>query len=102
MKIHHPYVIATLTLAIAFFVVFVMVELCIAREPVLAPNLLRQRVPILVGMSNVLAAQCDYAVMYFFPLWFQSVQLTSASTAGTVLQLSVPFMFVFINTNVAW
>lgn len=44
----------TLCLSVAIFVVFLLVELLIAPEPVLAPFLLRQKVPMLIGMSNLL------------------------------------------------
>ncbi|KAN0075559.1 Major facilitator superfamily domain containing protein [Tylopilus felleus] len=77
-----PWVIVPLALACTFFVAFVVVELLIAPEPVLAPSLLKQRVPVLVGMSNFLVALCNFSVMYFFPMWFQTVALTSAAVAG--------------------
>ncbi|KAF8352168.1 vacuolar amino acid permease [Amanita rubescens] len=50
--------------------------------PVLAPSLLRQKVPVLVGLSNFLVSTCNFAVTYFFPMWFQTVMLTRASIAG--------------------
>ncbi|KAF7981055.1 hypothetical protein HWV62_35520 [Athelia sp. TMB] len=77
-----PIVIASLTLACVFAVAFVAVELFVAPEPVLAPALLRQRVPVLVGASNFLVSLNNFSIMYFFPMWFQTVALTSAATAG--------------------
>jgi MFS family permease len=77
-----PWVIIPLALAGAFFIAFVLVELLMAREPILAPFLLKQKVPVLVGISNFLVALCNFAVMYFLPMWFQTVALTSASIAG--------------------
>ncbi|KAF8312574.1 MFS general substrate transporter [Cantharellus anzutake] len=77
-----PLVLTSLSVAIAFSVLFVVVELCVAKEPILPLWLLRQRIPLLVGISNVLVAQCNFTIIYFFPLWFQSVQLTSTSEAG--------------------
>ncbi|KAI6138005.1 major facilitator superfamily domain-containing protein [Pisolithus thermaeus] len=77
-----PLVVASLVLGIAFMVAFILVELCISPEPVLAPILLRQKVPVIVGVSNFLVAMCNFSVMYFFPMWFQTVALTSTSTAG--------------------
>ncbi|EGN96457.1 hypothetical protein SERLA73DRAFT_186194 [Serpula lacrymans var. lacrymans S7.3] len=79
---NHPLVITSLVLSGVFFLLFVIFELLIAPEPVLAPFLLRQKIPVLVGISNFLVAMCNFAVMYFFPTWFQTVALTSASTAG--------------------
>ena len=65
-----------------FFVLFVWIELKIAPEPVLPPFLLKQKIPVLVGISNFLVATCNFSVMYNFPTWFQTVLLTSASEAG--------------------
>ncbi|KIJ63392.1 hypothetical protein HYDPIDRAFT_113380 [Hydnomerulius pinastri MD-312] len=79
---NEPWVVVPLALAGAFFVAFVLVELLVAPEPVLAPLLLRQKVPVLVGTSNFLVALCNFSVMYFFPMWFQTVALTNASIAG--------------------
>ncbi|KAF9228964.1 vacuolar amino acid permease [Gyrodon lividus] len=77
-----PWVIIPLAVAGALITVFVLVELLIAPEPVLAPFLLKQKVPVLVGISNFLVGLCNFSVMYFFPMWFQTVALTSASIAG--------------------
>ncbi|PCH38509.1 vacuolar amino acid permease [Wolfiporia cocos MD-104 SS10] len=80
-----PSVYVPLTLAGVFAVIFVVFELCIAPEPVLAPILLRQKIPVLVGISNFLVSMCNFTVMYNFPTWFQTVLLTSASEAGAHL-----------------
>ncbi|KAF8842637.1 MFS general substrate transporter [Paxillus ammoniavirescens] len=77
-----PWVIVSLAVSGVFFIAFVLMELLVAPEPVLAPYLLKQKVPVLVGISNYLVALCNFAVMYFFPMWFQTVALTSASIAG--------------------
>lgn len=71
-----------LVLTVAFTVGFIYIELRVAPEPVLAPFLLRQKIPVLVGISNFLVAMCNFTVMYNFPMWFQTVLLTSASEAG--------------------
>ncbi|KAI0728869.1 MFS general substrate transporter [Fomitopsis betulina] len=80
-----PAVIVPLILSVVFFIVFVIFELYIAVEPVLAPSLLKQKIPVLVGISNFLVATCNFMVMYNFPTWFQTVLLTSASEAGAHL-----------------
>ena len=72
----------SLVVAIGFFLLFLVVELKLAIEPVLTPYLLRQRIPVLVGISNSLVAFCNFSIMYFFPMWFQTVMLSSASVAG--------------------
>ena len=68
--------------AITFFLLFLLVELKLATEPVLVPSLLKQKIPVLVGVNNFLVAICNFSILYFFPMWFQTVMLTSASTAG--------------------
>lgn len=49
-----PSVIVSIIIAFVTFVLFVIFELFIAPEPVLAPFLLKMRVPVLIGMSNLL------------------------------------------------
>ncbi|KAI0028996.1 major facilitator superfamily domain-containing protein [Vararia minispora EC-137] len=61
---------------------FAVWELCVAAEPMLAPSLLSQKVPVLVGISNFCVDYSNFAMAYFLPMWFQSVMLTSASEAG--------------------
>ncbi|KAF8162685.1 major facilitator superfamily domain-containing protein [Crassisporium funariophilum] len=68
--------------SIAFSILFVLIEVYVAIEPVLPPYLLMQKVPVLVGCSNALVAVCNLSVTYYFPTWFQTVMLSSASTAG--------------------
>ncbi|KAI0355184.1 vacuolar amino acid permease [Trametes cingulata] len=80
-----PTVYVPLTLAFVFALLFIYVELRVAPEPILAPFLLREKIPVLVGISNFLVALCNFTVMYNFPTWFQTVMLTSASEAGAHL-----------------
>ncbi|KAJ7221383.1 vacuolar amino acid permease [Mycena pura] len=75
-------VIVPLVLAAVFFFTFLGVEIFVAPEPVMAPAMLRQKIPVLVSASNFLVAACNFSVTYFFPMWFQVVTLQSASTAG--------------------
>lgn len=78
-------VIAPLVLMIAFAITFVLFELYVAPKPVMEPSLLKQKVPVLVSMSNFLVANCNFTVTYFFPMYFQTVLLTSSSVAGAHL-----------------
>ncbi|KAJ7169257.1 MFS general substrate transporter [Mycena crocata] len=71
-----------LALGIVFFLAFLVVEIYIAPEPVMAPFLLKQRIPVLISASNFLVSACNFSVTYFFPMWFQVVTLESAATAG--------------------
>ncbi|KAF8061802.1 vacuolar amino acid permease [Lyophyllum atratum] len=77
-----PLVWVSLLLSIISLALFLLVEIFIAYEPVLPTTLLIQKVPLLIGCSNALVAVCNLSVTYFFPVWFQTVMLSSASTAG--------------------
>ena len=81
---------APLSSAVASALLFVYVELRVAPEPILAPFLLKERIPVLVGVSNFLVATCNFTVMYNFPTWFQTVLLTSASEAGACFLRLLP------------
>ncbi|KAJ6567003.1 vacuolar amino acid permease [Mycena capillaripes] len=76
------WVITPLILTFVFILLFFLVESFVASDPVLAPTMMRQKVPLLIGASNFLVATCNFSVNYFFPMWFQVVTLESASTAG--------------------
>ncbi|KAF9223078.1 MFS general substrate transporter [Gyrodon lividus] len=75
-------VIVPLATSIVSLAVFLVIEFCVASEPILPSSLLREKVPILVGLSNYFVSVCNFSVMYFVPLWFQTVPLNSASIAG--------------------
>lgn len=75
-------VIVPLVLSFVFLILFLVIECLVAPEPVLPPCLLRKKVPVLVGLSNYFVSLCNFSVMYFVPLWFQTVPLDSASIAG--------------------
>ncbi|EFI26574.1 multidrug resistance protein [Coprinopsis cinerea okayama7 len=77
-----PSVTISASLTAVFSILFIIVEIWVAPEPVLAPFLLKQKIPVLVGISNFLVATCNFSIMYFLPMWFQTVILTSASIAG--------------------
>ncbi|KAF5318050.1 hypothetical protein D9619_012125 [Psilocybe cf. subviscida] len=68
--------------SILFALLFILIEVFVAVEPVLPPHLLTKKVPVLIGVSNALVAVCNLSVTYYFPTWFQTVMLSSASTAG--------------------
>ncbi|KAF8801910.1 MFS general substrate transporter [Phlegmacium glaucopus] len=78
----HPSVWISFVASIAFTVLFFLVEIYVSVEPVLPPYLISQKVPVLIGCSNALVAVCNLSVTYYYPTWFQTVMLTSASTAG--------------------
>ncbi|EIN07892.1 vacuolar amino acid permease [Punctularia strigosozonata HHB-11173 SS5] len=75
-------VIVPLVLGFVLALLFVYIELRWAVEPVMAPWLLRHKITMLVSASNFLVANCNFAIQFFFPMWFQTVLLRSASNAG--------------------
>jgi hypothetical protein len=80
----HPYVWSSLMCMALSLVGFVLVELYVSPEPIMPPFLLHQRIPVLVSASNILVAICNFAVTYFFPVWFETVKLDTASSAGKI------------------
>ncbi|KAJ7119134.1 vacuolar amino acid permease [Mycena epipterygia] len=76
------WIITPLVMTFVFLLLFLIVEMFLASDPVLAPFMLRQKIPVLVGASNFLSATCNFSINYFFPVWFQVVTLESATTAG--------------------
>ncbi|PVF97617.1 MFS general substrate transporter [Serendipita vermifera] len=78
----HPYVWSSLICMVISLFGFVLVELYVSPEPIMAPFLLHQRIPVLVSASNFLVSICNLAVTYFFPVWFETVKLDSTSSAG--------------------
>ncbi|KAJ7119153.1 major facilitator superfamily domain-containing protein [Mycena epipterygia] len=76
------WVMTPLVMTFVFLLLFLIVEMFLASDPVLAPFMLSQKIPVLVGASNFLSATCNFSINYFFPVWFQVVTLESATTAG--------------------
>ncbi|KAF8913341.1 MFS general substrate transporter [Mucidula mucida] len=77
-----PTVFVPFIFTIVFALGFIFTEIYVAQEPMLAPFLLKQKIPVLVGLSNFLVAMCNFSVTFFFPMYFQTVMMTSASEAG--------------------
>ncbi|KIJ16260.1 Drug:H+ antiporter-2 family protein [Paxillus involutus ATCC 200175] len=71
-----------LATSVVSLAIFLVIELYVASEPILPASLFREQVPVLVGFSNFFVSLCNFSVMYFFPLWFQTVPLDSAAIAG--------------------
>lgn len=61
---------------------FIIIELTLAHEPVLSQCLLTQKVPVLIGLSNFFVSVVNFSVLYYFPMWFRTVRLTDAARAG--------------------
>ncbi|KAJ7612093.1 vacuolar amino acid permease [Roridomyces roridus] len=77
-----PRVLISLASSLVSALLFMLVEAFVASDPILTPSMLRQKVPVLVAISNLLVATCNFCVNYFFPVWFQVVMMQSAAVAG--------------------
>ncbi|KAG6371191.1 hypothetical protein JVT61DRAFT_9814 [Boletus reticuloceps] len=77
-----PQVVIPLILSLLFLALLFVVECSIAPEPIFPPSLFREKVPVLVSLSNYFLSVCNFSVMYFIPLWFETVALDSATVAG--------------------
>ncbi|KZS89838.1 MFS general substrate transporter [Sistotremastrum niveocremeum HHB9708] len=75
-------VIASIAIAVIFTILFIVVELAIVPEPIMAPFLLKMKIPVLVAISNLLVSVASFAVMYYLPMWYETVRLDSAGVAG--------------------
>ncbi|KAM0747715.1 MFS general substrate transporter [Meredithblackwellia eburnea MCA 4105] len=64
---------------------FIVVELLWAVEPVLPIWMLTLRIPFIVGISTIFIPLCNFAITYFFPLWFEVVGGQSTTKAGAHL-----------------
>ncbi|KAG8985640.1 hypothetical protein FRB90_004561, partial [Tulasnella sp. 427] len=82
LPLSHPGVVSSMCSTVLSFAAFVFVELKVAKEPVLAPGLLVQRTPVLVGVSNMIVSICNFSVQFYVPMWFETVQRTSVTIAG--------------------
>jgi len=67
---------------VVFTVVFVLVEIFVAKEPVLPMQLMTQRNSIFVAISNFTLSFVSFSVLYFYPYIFNIVKQQSASDAG--------------------
>lgn len=77
-----PLVITSLTLSIFSTLIFIIAELFVSNEPIMAPFLLQQKDPLLVSISYFLVSTCNFSITYFFPMWFETVKMDSEAVAG--------------------
>ncbi|KAK4052701.1 hypothetical protein OIV83_001988 [Microbotryomycetes sp. JL201] len=75
-------VLASTAVAAVAFVAFFVVEAFYATEPILPLAVFKRRIPFFTMMTTLSVAICNFAVMYNLPLYFLTVEGTSASEAG--------------------
>ncbi|KXN71276.1 MFS general substrate transporter [Conidiobolus coronatus NRRL 28638] len=83
-------VILTLCLSFFFLGVFILVELKFATEPVLPPKMFNVNVAI-CSLVNAILGLIDFTIIYYLPVYFQTLQGKSASQSGYEL---APFLVV--------
>ncbi|KIR59281.1 multidrug resistance protein fnx1 [Cryptococcus bacillisporus CA1873] len=86
-----PIMIALFITSAVFFVLFLLVELKWAAEPVMPFELLVSRTPVAVAINNFVLSVVNFAILYSVPLYFTAVRQMSASNAGAHL---IPNSFV--------
>ncbi|KAE8388978.1 MFS general substrate transporter [Aspergillus alliaceus] len=75
-------VIALLTLAGVLLVGFSAVQVLLPRTATLPPRILKQR-SVVAACWTTLTINCgNYIIIYFLPIWFQSIKGASASESG--------------------
>ena len=83
-----PFVIASLTIFVVFFPLFLYVEMYQATKPIMPMHLVLKSPHMNLIFSNHIAAFLSNAVLFNVPLFFQAVLLTSATTSGLRLTIS--------------
>lgn len=91
-----PQVIIVATLGVALLVVFLAAERR-AREPVLPPGLLRDRVFAVAGSLSLIVGFALFGTLTFLPLYFQTV--ASATPTGAGLRL-IPLMLGVLTMSI--
>ncbi|CAD6578235.1 MAG: hypothetical protein CYPHOPRED_000485 [Cyphobasidiales sp. Tagirdzhanova-0007] len=77
-----PKVWATMTTFVVFLVAFVTVEAFVCPNPVMPLRILSSRSTICIAMSNFLLSMISYTVLYYLPILYETVQLSSPQQAG--------------------
>ncbi|KAM0755600.1 MFS general substrate transporter [Meredithblackwellia eburnea MCA 4105] len=84
-----PTVWVSLIVSVVLLFAFVMVEIYVAHEPLLAPDLLFTQTPGFVSLANFFASLAQLAILYTVPVWFSSVKGMTNANAGFHLIPSV-------------
>jgi len=77
----NPYVWANMVASAIFTCFFIWVEVCFAKEPILPMSLLKNRT-VASATAMYFFACISMALLFYFPVYFRSVLLQSASETG--------------------
>ncbi|CAI6340800.1 unnamed protein product [Periconia digitata] len=80
----HPFVLASLSCALALLPLFVYVETHFASEPIISIPLLLNRTVAGACLTNLFDTMIEYVLHFYGPIFFQTLGF-SATRAGTIL-----------------
>ncbi|KAM0724000.1 hypothetical protein Q7P37_000991 [Cladosporium fusiforme] len=81
----HPLVLASLPLSLVALLVFIYIEDRIASEPVIPVRLLTQQTVAAACLTNWFITMAVFALLYYIPIYFQTVLSLSSTAAGARL-----------------
>ncbi|KAG8862634.1 hypothetical protein FRB96_001193 [Tulasnella sp. 330] len=77
-----PLILGLLFLGLTSCCAFVGVEGFVSKHPIMPLRLLKQRTPLAVALVNFCTSVVAFSALYNVPLWYQTVRLENAETAG--------------------
>ncbi|TYJ52479.1 hypothetical protein B9479_006912 [Cryptococcus floricola] len=97
----HPIILSLFSASAVLFVLFLLVELKWAAEPIMPFELLVSRTPVAVAINNFVLSAQNYATLYSVPLFFTTVRQMSTSNAGAhLVPGSIMGMFGSLGTGI--
>ncbi|PHH89544.1 hypothetical protein CDD83_5803 [Cordyceps sp. RAO-2017] len=91
-------IIVLLTLTGVLLAGFAAVQILLPTTATLPPRLFKQR-SVVAALWSTFMIQCgNYVVVFFLPIWFQSIQGTSAAQSGI---RTLPFMLSMVLASIA-
>lgn len=84
-----PKTIVTLTMGIVLVLVFITIEGCVAKIPIIPLRLFKQRSPSLLLLTGILHDFVWQTTQYFVPLYFQGVRGYTPFQSATLI---LPFI----------
>lgn len=82
LSLRDPLVIISLCASLLFFLVFAFVEARIAAEPFAPPHIVRERSILSSCLTNFFSFAGYMAILFYIPLYYQTVSSLSAAGAG--------------------
>jgi len=67
---------------VVFLALFITVEIHVSIDPVMPIRILKDRSAVSIAIVNFITSMNAFSSLYFYPMWFQAVKLTTSSDAG--------------------